>query len=390
MTGPTVSVLLPTYNRARFIAESLESIFEQSLPPIQVIVINDGSTDETKPVLDRFRDKVEYLECENRGKPTALNLAMPRVTGEYVWIMDDDDVALPDALQRHVAILERRPEVGWTYSSYIDAATGENGRISPQKELPLPDFPQEEFLVRLMENCFLIHPTILVRACCYREMGPFRTDLIRCQDYEMAVRLARRYPSARVPGPTICHRAHAGSRGSAQHTFSADQMYEKWLQYMQIFFRELRKEIPITEYLPGRSGSNGEALDLCHAYLQRMGIMARKRLYAEMFEDLKLAQQQVGEGASLSPADRELLRQTYSSIWDPFFFGKEIQCKIRSVCTTRLGFAIRREFIMFFYWDAIAAIRRRKFSQVIDDASAAMQLAGPGVLRSFLDHRKVD
>ena len=195
MTLPNVSVLMATYNRARFIAESLESVFAQTHPPSQIIVINDGSTDNTRAALEPFMQRIEYLELENRGKASALNLGMPRVTGDYVWIMDDDDVAVSDALERHLAVLESRPEVGWTYSNFIESTTDrETARIVPQREKTLPEFPEEEFLVRLMEQCFLIHPTILVRASCYREVGSFDPDLIRCQDYEMAVRLARRFP----------------------------------------------------------------------------------------------------------------------------------------------------------------------------------------------------
>jgi len=241
-----------------------------------------------------------------------------------------------------------------------------------------------------MEECFLIHPTILVRTCCYRQTGRFRADLVRCQDYEMAVRLARRFPCARVAGPTIYHRWHAGSRGSAQDTFSADQMYEKWLSYMQIFFREFRKDMPLSEYLPSREAADGEGLDTRHAYLRRMGIMARKRMYQEMFEDLRLAQEDTGKAPSLSTADRKVLRETYSSIHDPVFFQKECLRGIRSACNSRTGFAIRRELILFFYWDAISAFRRRKFSEVMGSLSAVMQLGSPGVLLSFLGDRRSD
>src|SRR5262249_3615753 len=146
---------------ARFIAESLESVLAQTLAPSQVIVINDGSTDHTTTALEPFQARIEYIETENRGKASALNLGMTKVRGEYVWIMDDDDVAIRDALERHVAILESRPEIGFTFSSYIESRTsGENGRISPQKEKALAEFPEEEFLIHLMEECFLIHPTI--------------------------------------------------------------------------------------------------------------------------------------------------------------------------------------------------------------------------------------
>jgi glycosyltransferase involved in cell wall biosynthesis len=390
VTSPKVSVLLPTYNRARFIAEALESIFAQAVPPSQVIVINDGSTDNTTSVLEPFGKRIEYLECENRGKPSALNLGMERVTGEYVWIMDDDDVAMGDALERHVAILESSPEVGWTYSSYIESTTNqENLRIVPQREKVLPNFPDEEFLVRLMEQCFLIHPTILVRASCYREVGPFDPALVRCQDYEMAVRLARRFSSARVAGPTIYYRMHGGARGSGRDIFKAAQIQEKWLEYMQVFMRELRKEMPLSEYLPGGQAPIGRSSDLRYAYLRRMGIMTRKRLYDEMIEDLRLA---VREGSTdfstLTPAERKLLRELFNSINDPLFFQKDVLRKIRSACSGPVGSAIRGELVRCLYWDAMNALRKGTLSQVFSTASAAMQLSGIGVLRSFLHDRK--
>jgi glycosyltransferase involved in cell wall biosynthesis len=386
-----VSVLLPTYNRARFIAEALESIFAQTLAPSQVIVINDGSTDNTTFVLKPFRDRIEYLESENRGKPSALNLVMEQVTGEYVWIMDDDDVAISDALKRHVTILEKRPEVGWTYSSYVEANTCEQtARIAPEAEKRLPDFPEEEFLINLMEECFLIHPTILVRTTSYRQIGPFRTDLVRCQDYEMAVRLARRFPCARVAGPTIYHRLHVGSRGNARDTFNVAQIYEKWLEYMQIFFRELRREMTISEYMPGRPAPGGETFGLRLAYFRRMGIMARKRLYDEMIEDLRLTQENSVGNAALSSAERQLLHQTYNSINDPQFFQKDLLQRIRSVCRGPVGFAIRRELIRCLYWSAVGAVRRRAVPELIESVSAAMRLTDAGVLRSVLRDRRTD
>ncbi|HEY2548898.1 MAG TPA: glycosyltransferase family 2 protein [Candidatus Acidoferrum sp.] len=389
MTRPNVSVLLPTYNRAKFIAESLKSVFAQTLPPSQVIVINDGSTDHTTAALEPFKRRIEYLETENRGKPSALNLGMAQVTGEYVWIMDDDDVAMSDAVERHVAILESRPELGWTYSSYVESLTSEeNARIAPQKEKALPNFPKEEFLIRLMEESFLIHPTILVRTSCYRQSGPFRAELVRCQDYEMSVRLARKFACERVAGPTIYHRLHREPRGSAGDTFSVDQIYEKWLEYMQLFFRELHREMPLSEYLPEGHVSGGKALDLRYAYLRRMGIMARKRLYDEMIEDLRLAQESSDQARVLSTAEEQLLRETFNFINDPLFFKKDLLRRIRSVCPGSLGFAIRRELIRCLYWSAVGAGRRRNVSGVAISASAAMQLAGIGVLRLFFRDRK--
>jgi len=389
MTSPNVSVLMATYNRARFIAESLESVFAQTHPPSQIIVINDGSTDNTRAALAPFMQRIEYLESENRGKASALNFGMPRVTGDYVWIMDDDDVAMSDAMERHLAILETRSEVGWTYSSFIESTTDrETARIVPQREKILPEFPEEEFLVRLMEQCFLIHPTILVRASCYREVGAFDPDLIRCQDYEMAVRLARRFPCVRISGPTICYRMHGGARGSAQDTFKPAQIQEKWLEYMQTFMRKLREEMPLSEYLPGHPTPDYTISNLRYAYLRRVAIMARKRLYKEMIEDLRSATQvNPTDFSTLTPAERNLLRELFNSINDPRFFQKDLLLSIRSACRGPAGFAVRGELIRCLYWDTMNALRGANLARAFGAASAAMYLSGVGVLRSFVRDR---
>jgi glycosyltransferase involved in cell wall biosynthesis len=383
MTRPNVSVLMATYNRARFIAESLESVFAQTHPPSQVIVINDGSTDNTRAALGPFMHRIEYLESENRGKASALNLGMPRVTGDYVWIMDSD------AVERHLAILESRPEVGWTYSSFVESTTDrETSRIVPQREKTPPNFPEEEFLVRLMEQCFLIHPTILVRASCYRTVGSFDPNLIRCQDYEMAVRLARRFPCVRISGPTIYYRMHGGIRGSARDTFQAGQIQEKWLEYMQTFIRRLRKEMPLSEYLPGRQTPDCTTLDLRYAYLRRMAIMARKRLYDEMIEDLRSAtQENTSDFSTLRPVERSLLRDLFNSINDPLFFEKDVLLRIRSACQGPAGFALRGELIRCLYWDIVNALRTANLSRALGALSATIYLSGVGVLRSFVRDR---
>jgi glycosyltransferase involved in cell wall biosynthesis len=389
MTRPNVSVLMATYNRAGFIAESLESVVAQTHPPSQIIVINDGSTDNTRAALEPFMQRIEYVESENRGKASALNLGMPRVTGDYVWIMDDDDVAMSDALERHLAILESRSEVGWTYSSFIESTTDrETARIVPQREKILPEFPEEEFLVRLMEQCFLIHPTILVRASCYREVGSFDPNLVRCQDYEMAVRLARRFPCVRISGPTICYRMHGGTRGSARDTFKAGQIQEKWLEYMQTFMRKLREEMPLSEYLPGHPTLDCTISDLRYAYLRRVAIMARKRLYNEMVEDLRSATQvNPTDFSTLTPVERKLLRDLFNSINDPLFFQKDVLLSIRSACRGPAGFAVRGELIRCLYWDIMNSLRGANLARAFGAASAAMYLSGVGVLRSFFRDR---
>jgi glycosyltransferase involved in cell wall biosynthesis len=377
VTLPKVSVLLPTYNRERFIAESLESIFAQTLPPSQVIVINDGSTDDTKSALKPFFESIEYLESENRGKPIALNLGMARVTGDYVWIMDDDDVAMPDTLSRHLELLQQRPNLGWTYSGYIESTSrSDNGRINPVKKVPLPQFPEEEFFLRLMEECFLIHPTILVRTNCYRELGPFNTNLIRSQDYEMALRLGRKYPCARVSGPTIYRRLDSGQRGSSADRFDSRNALAKWAEYNLRIFNELRRILALSEYLP-RSIQNGADISghKRRAYLQRMVIMGKKTLYNEMLEDLRSALA-CKPNEPLSKPECAVLRRLASDLnGDPLLYLGNASA-IRSVCTGRAGLSVRLELAQAMWWRAATGWRNRDYREILRTLAGAVRLAG--------------
>ena len=172
---PTVTVLVPTYNREDFLAECLDSILSQTLAPSQIIVINDGSTDHTLEVLEPYRDRIEYIETPQLGKPAAINAGLERVTGEYLWIFDDDDVALPEALARFVEPLENHPEHGFSYSTfYYTASRPQDNRIGPiLHESGVRDLHEWGFLIPLLEANFLGGAALFARTSCYACVGNF-------------------------------------------------------------------------------------------------------------------------------------------------------------------------------------------------------------------------
>src|SRR5690606_24595967 len=90
-----VSIIIPTYNRANYLKESLDSVIAQTYPNKEIIVINDGSTDETTEILQEYKHSIKYFNKENGGKSSAINLGLKKATGDYIWIFDDDDIALP-------------------------------------------------------------------------------------------------------------------------------------------------------------------------------------------------------------------------------------------------------------------------------------------------------
>ncbi len=212
--GRDVTAIVPTFNRADFLRESLASIIGQSKPPRQIIVVDDGSSDHTAAVAASFGDRIEYLHKRNGGKASALNLALEHAVGAAIWIFDDDDLADPDALRRLATALEASPEVGFAFAHYDNFRIDPDGSRHDYPAAP-PRFEADDLFCALLERCFIFQPALLVRRECYDAVGPFDTGLTRAQDYDMLLRLALRYRGTHVPEVAFHQRAHEGPRGSA-------------------------------------------------------------------------------------------------------------------------------------------------------------------------------
>lgn len=286
-SNPKITVLIPTFNRAEYIAECLDSILSQTLPAFQVIVVNDGSTDRTRHILEPYMDRIDYFETNQIGKPSAINHGLERVKGDYLWIFDDDDVALSDALERFVEPLEQMPQHGFSHSTFFVTANElNNNRIGKVLyELKIPDLEKRGFLIPLLENNFLGGAALFARTSCYKAVGLFDPRLLRSQDYEMAIRLAERFTGVRVPGSATFHyRQHDGIRGNLKDRFSSNQRLSKWLEYDQFIFRRIYREYPLEKYLPS---NNLNSHNKRQALLQRLVIMANKILVQEAMNDLR-------------------------------------------------------------------------------------------------------
>ncbi len=345
---PKITVLVPTFNRSDFIAECLDSLLAQSLPASQLLIINDGSNDRTLQVLEPYRDRIVYLETPQLGKPGALNRGLEKATGEYVWIFDDDDVALPDALERLVTPLEAHQEHGFSYSPFYFTSTQKDshhiGRVL--SELTIPDLETRGFLVPLLENNFLGGAALFARRSCYNAVGGFDPALVRSQDYEMAIRLARRFTGVRAPGgPTFHYRQHSGQRGSNHDRFAAHLQMKKWWEYDSIFFRRFYRELPLTEYLRPGSSLNSERR---RALLQRMGVMSGKLLLDEALQDL-------GELARLEDTSpfseeersivRSMIRTNYRRTWN-LFSNRAFPGEIRRLSASSKTVALLRKELL--------------------------------------------
>lgn len=182
---PAASVIIPCYNSAKYLGEAIESVLTQSWPDFEIIIIDDGSTDNTAYVSQSFCDpRVHYIYQENKGLSAARNTGIRHSSGKYIAFLDADDVFLPHKLEVQLAYLEKHPEVGLVAGGYSRIDT--EGRVLYEvKPAPGTVFP-EDLLVR---SSFPIHAA-LVRQTWVERVGCFDETLPAAEDWDFFCRLA--------------------------------------------------------------------------------------------------------------------------------------------------------------------------------------------------------
>lgn len=302
-----VSVILPTFNRAGLIAETLDSLLAQTRPVDEILVVDDGSSDATGEVVAGYGDHVTYLRKENGGKASALNLGLERISGDLVWICDDDDLIEPEACARLVGALEADPGLDYCAGRHedftVEAETGEK-RIKPPGywRASKPD----EIFSDLLDGCHVFQPGLIVRRSHYDRIGPFNAELTRSQDYEMMLRIARHGRGRLLPERVFLHREHAGERGSASERFSAEQMTAKWIKFHRIIMGPLLAELADWELLAAsiwNATPEGERARL--AAVKRASTHARHMMWPEALAGFRALAR--SEGGAFSETERALI-----------------------------------------------------------------------------------
>lgn len=203
MEQPLVSVILPTYNREKYILRAIESVLSQDYKNIELIVVDDGSTDHTKTLVEEYPDeRVRYMRTPvNRGVAFARNAGIRRARGEFIAFQDSDDVWLPGKLTKQIEQLLTADEE--TAVSYHIMA-----RISPTGErrwIPSEQTPMDSRSGKIYERLLRINHIGAPALCVRRDaltgpdgVGVFDTELPNLEDYDLVLRLARKYRIAYV------------------------------------------------------------------------------------------------------------------------------------------------------------------------------------------------
>lgn len=282
-----VTAFVPTFNRSVFLKEALESLLRQTLPPDEIFVIDDGSTDDTEQVAASFAPRVTYVRKANGGKSSALNAGLQHSSHELIYILDDDDIAADDAIERLAEVLRNHPECGFVYGEYDAFTVSDSGEISTTPRVT-ETADDDELSIALMHNNRIRQQCMLTRKCCYEHVGPFNEAFIRSQDYEMLLRLARNFQGKRLDH-VVCHlRQHGGIRGSAAMPIAATDSYKAWQEFDAKAISAICTSYSLDEFLP-RNVSVVTEKDRVTALLQRCVIVGRKRLWSHATSDLREA-----------------------------------------------------------------------------------------------------
>jgi len=223
-----VSVVIPTWNRANWIADAILSVLNQSYPNLEAIVVDDGSSDETAAVVRRFGSEVRYIRQENGGPASARNRGIRAASGEFVAFLDSDDLFESGKLHEQVQYFRRNPEAILVYCWF--SIVDDSGRKRLGRRCNLAGHVADELLWRCMQGP-LATPTVMVRRAALLESGGFDECMPLSEDIDLWCRLARLGPIGLIPEVLVRVRRHGANvskgAGRKKHLAAALRIIDK-------------------------------------------------------------------------------------------------------------------------------------------------------------------
>ena len=247
---PQVSVIIPTYNRAHLLRESIESVLSQTHRDLELIVVDDGSTDDTEKVVSSYLPHLTYLYQEHQGVSAARNKGLERAQGNYLTFLDSDDLWLPTKLQLQMRFMKHHPDALICYTEEIWIRRGV--RVNPMKK-------HKKYSGMIFEYCLprcIVSPSsVLIDPRVLDDVGTFDETFEACEDYDLWLRISSRYPIYLIDTPLIVKRG--GHDDQLSHTIiSQDQFRIKALvkllnedhltsQQKELALKELKRKCEI-------------------------------------------------------------------------------------------------------------------------------------------------
>lgn len=229
---PKVSIVIPVYNGANYLCEAIDSALAQSYENVEVIVVNDGSSDQgaTERIIFSYGDRIRYLSKENGGVASALNIGIRNMTGEYFSWLSHDDVYYPDKVTSQVEWLRQhegqRDVILYSDFDLIDSDSKVTGSTRVRHLEP------EEFTRHLITEHSVNGCTILVSKSCLDKTGLFDESLRTTQDYDLWFRLSWHFAFVHLPIPLIKSRIHCQQGSLSMSSLMHREQHEFFIAFL--------------------------------------------------------------------------------------------------------------------------------------------------------------
>lgn len=211
MNVPAVSVILPAYNCGKHLGLAIESVLRQTFPDFELIIVNDGSTDNTEQIINSFSDhRVIYVKnVKNEGLVNSLNRAIDLSRGKYIARMDGDDICQPGRLAKQKLYLDQNEDV--TVVASTIEFINEQGQKTGEWELDKQTITPGQIKRAMMKQNCIAHPTVMMRSQIIKELKyqPYQKNI---EDYDLWLRvLSRGHKIAKIDEPLLLYRIHGNS-----------------------------------------------------------------------------------------------------------------------------------------------------------------------------------
>ena len=201
MQPPLVSVVIPTYNRAGPLQEAIDSVIAQDYPRLEILVVDDGSSDETATVMQTYASTVTALRQEHAGVSAARNHGVAKSRGEYIAFLDSDDVWLPGKISAQIALFRRCPQVQVCYTDEIWIRHGV--RVNPKA---IHRKQSGWMFFQSLALCLISPSSVMLRRTLWERLGGFDERLPACEDYDLWLRMCLKVPVHLIPQRLIVKR----------------------------------------------------------------------------------------------------------------------------------------------------------------------------------------
>ncbi|HEX2260861.1 MAG TPA: glycosyltransferase [Candidatus Binatia bacterium] len=250
---PSVSVVIATHNRSRLLKETIDSVLKQTFQDFELIVVDDGSTDDTEEVLKSYGDHLHFLRQENRGPSAARNLGISHARAAWISIQDSDDLCAPDHLETLYSFVEKKPDIGMVFANgaYLDDRGPTRKTIIPRaKSKRLANNGVE--LTDLFTTSIVRLQAALLSKKAFFAIGGLDENLRISMDLDLAFRFVTRFPIAYLDKVVFFYRRHDGNIGRNQEL--------RLLENLRVI-EKLVQDFPSAEEILGR-----KKIDLRKAY----------------------------------------------------------------------------------------------------------------------------